>query len=126
MARKSRPRPAPAARFNPQPRDLLLAGIGAVSLGRKQFARAYASGFPGVQAFGERAQQAVFTAAASIDDRLEALAREAARLRKRAEALRDQAQFRFAPVLERFGVAAPAKPVRRKPARPAARRRRSA
>ena len=120
MARKSRPRPAPAARFNPQPRDLLLAGIGAVSLGRKRLMREYTTGFRGVQAIGERAQDAVFAAAATLDDQLAVLARKAARWRKQAVTLRDQAQYRFAPVLERLGAAKPAKAALRTPARPAA------
>ena len=88
--------------------------------GRKRLMREYTTGFRGVQAIGERAQDAVFAAAATLDDQLAVLARKAARWRKQAVTLRDQAQYRFAPVLERLGAAKPAKAARRKPARPAA------
>jgi len=135
MARKTRHRPAPAARFNPRPRDVVLAGIGAISLGRKQFLAAYANGFQGLAAVRDRAQDALFSAAGQLDAQVEELRRQAERLRKKARAYRDQVEHRFGPVLEQIGVPLRNPRARRKPgkpgksthsAKPAARRRRAA
>lgn len=126
MARKTRTRPAPAARFKPQPRDFLLAGVGAVSLGRKQFLQAYADGFQGLAAARDRAQDAVLAAATQLDAKVDELRRQAERWRKKAHAYRDQVEHRFGPVLEQLGVPVAKPRARRKPAKPAARRRRAA
>ena len=64
MARKTIKRSASAARHSQfQPQDLLLAGIGAVSLGRKQVIEAYANGFEGVAELRNQAEHAVQSAA---------------------------------------------------------------
>lgn len=100
MARKTSKRKAQAPRRKFQPQDLLLAGIGAVSLGKKQCQEAYANGFDGVAQLRDRTQEAVLAAVSSINQQVQHLGQ--------------QAQARLAPVLARFGIA---KPVRRAPAR---------
>lgn len=110
MARKTNKRPAQARRRNFQPQDLLFAGIGAVSLGRKQFLEAYSTGFEGVAELRERTQEAIQAAVCSFNAQVQEIGQ--------------QAQARLAPVLARFGVAKPRRaPARRKTA---ARRRKSA
>ena len=126
MARKTRSRPAPAARFNPQPRDLLLAGVGAVSLGRKQFLQAYANGFQGLAGARDRAQDAVIGAAARLDGQVDQLRGQVARWRKQAQAFRAQVEHRFGPVMVQLGLPVKAPRARRKPARAAGKRRRTA
>lgn len=126
MAPKSRPRPAPATRFNSRPRELLLAGVGAVSLARKQVLSAYANGFQGVHVLRDRAQDAVLAAAAVLDRQLVAVADRADRLRKQANELRAQAEHRFEPILVEWGIRAPAKKPRRASSRPGLSRRRTA
>ena len=126
MARKTPSRPAPAAHFNPKPRDLLLAGVGAVSLGRKQFLHAYANGFQGLAAARDRAQDAVLMAAGRLDQQVDELRRQAERWRKKAQAYRDQVEHRFGPVLVQLGVPVRKPRATRRKAKPAARRRRAA
>jgi hypothetical protein len=126
MARKTHTRTAPAARIAPEPRNVLLAGIGAISLGRKQFLRAYADGFQGLAAARDRAQDAFVSAAAQLDAQVDELRRQADRWRKKAEAYRGQVEHRFGPVLAKVGVPVSKPRAKRKPAKPAARRRRAA
>ena len=131
MARKNPSRKAPAARAPrgaqppaPEhgPRDFLLAGIGAVSLGRKRLLSAYANGFQELAVVRDRAQEAVISAAASLDQKVDALRRRADRWQARARAYRDQVEHRFGPVLGELGLPV-RKPRKRKPVRKAVRRR---
>lgn len=129
MARKTIKRPASAAkRIQFQPQDLLLAGIGAVSLGRKQVIEAYATGFEGVAELRSRAGHAVQSAAKTLNGKVVLLRKQAEataapvakKVIKLADEAKAQAQARFAPVLARFGVKkAPAR-------RPAAKKRAAA
>jgi len=102
MARKTSKRKAQAPRRKFQPQDLFLAGIGAVSLGKKQCLEAYANGFDGVAELRDRTQEAFLAAVDSINQQVQFLGQ--------------QAQARLAPVLARFGIAKPVRaPSRRKP-----------
>lgn len=102
MARKTSKRKAQAPRRKFQPQDLLLAGIGAVSLGKKQFLEAYSTGFEGVAELRDRTQDALLAAVGSINQQVQCFGQ--------------QAQARLAPVLARFGIAGPVRtPARRKP-----------
>lgn len=134
MARKNPSRPASAARNSRSaqrmadhgPRDFLLAGIGAVSLGRKRLLSAYANGFQELAVVRDRAQEAMISAAASLDEKVDALRRRADRWQAQARAYRDQVEHRFGPVLGELGL--PVRQVRkrkavRKVARKAAKRR---
>jgi hypothetical protein len=132
MARKTTKRPASAARRTEfQPHDFLLAGLGAVSLGRKQVAQFYENGFEGVAdgvaELRSRAEDAVQSAAKTVSDKVVALRKQAkakaAPVKKQviqfANEAKAQAQTRLAPVLAKFGVKkAPAKraPARKKAA----------
>jgi hypothetical protein len=132
MARKTSSRTTPSARHNYQSRDFLLAGLGAVSLGRKQIIQAYANGFEGVIALRERTQEAVQAAASSLTDQVGELRKQAGSISKQAAQFREKAQAKIAPaiapVLARFGVNLPKAKTRRPAAkkRPAARRRKAA
>lgn len=143
MARKTSSRKTPAARPNYQSRDFLLAGIGAVSLGRKQFIQTCVNGFDGVVALRDRTQEAVQAAASTLQDQVGGLRKQAGsfgkqaglqadQFRRQATQLREQAQAKIAPViapvLERFGMSLPKPKPRRAAAkkRPAARRRKAA
>ena len=126
MARKTRTRTALPPRFKPQPRDLLLAGVGAVSLGRKQFLQAYADGFQGLAALRDRAQDAVLSVATRLDGQVDELRRQAERWRRKAQGYRAQVEHRFGPVLTQLGVPMQKPRAKRKPAKPVARRRKSA
>lgn len=130
MARKSTRRPAPAAtRTQFQPQDLLLAGIGAVALGRKQIGRVYANGFEGIAELRDRAQDAAYGVAQSLNGTALALRKQAvakvAPVRKQLGALaaeaQAQARTKVAPLLARLGIKAAAvkkrAPARKKPAR---------
>jgi hypothetical protein len=129
MARKNPSRPASAARTSRSaqrvadhgPRDFLLAGIGAVSLGRKRLLSAYANGFQELVVVRDRAQDAVIAAAASLDQQVDALRRRADRWQAQARAYRDQVEHRFGPLLGEFGLPV-RKPRKRKPVRKAARK----
>ena len=120
MARKTQKRASSASRRTYQPQDLLLAGIGAVSLGRRQIADAYISGFDGVVELTDRTQEVVQAAASSVGQQVVVLQRRAASLRKQlakqVEGFRKQAQASLAPVLARLGMKSA--PQRRKAARP--------
>lgn len=141
MARKTYKRTAPARNRAYQPQDVLLAGIGAVSLGRKQIVSAYANGFDNVVDLADRTQGVVKTAASSISGKAADYAKKVVSLRKqvdkrvvvlrkqvdtKVEGLRKQAKATLAPVLAKLGVKA--KPARRKVtrAKPAAKRTRKA
>ena len=130
MARKNPSRPASAARISRStqrpaehgPREFLLAGLGAVSLGRKRLQSAYANGFQELVGVRDRAQEAVIAAAASLDQQVDALRRRADRWQAQARAYRDQVEHRLRPVLGELGLPV-RKPRKRKPVRKAARRR---
>lgn len=141
MARKIQKRTAPARNRAYQPQDLLLAGIGAFSLGRKQIASAYANGFDNVVDLTDRTQEAVQAAAASISEQAADYRKKVVSLRKQVdkrvvvirkqvdqqvELFRKQAQAKLAPVLAKLGVKVA--PARRKTSRakPAAKRARKA
>lgn len=135
MARKTRKRPAPAAGTRHyQARHVLLAGLGAVSLGRKQVIAAYENGFEGIAdiraAAGTSVNRAVRQAGKAVSGKLVALRRQAAPVQKTIEGIARDARARIrkglAPALSRFGVKQTA--AKRSPARkqPAARRRKAA
>lgn len=108
MARKPQKRATTAGRRTYQPQDLLLAGIGAFSLGRKQIASAYVSGFDGVVELTDRTQEVVQAAASTLGQQVADIQKRAVSLRKqfgkRVEGLRQQAQTTLAPVFARLGV----------------------
>jgi len=117
MARKTSKRPAAAARRTEfQPQDLLLAGIGAVSLGRKQVAHFYANGFEGVvegvTELRSKAEEAVQSAAKSVSGKVVSLRKQAEAkavpVQKKVIALANeakaQAQARLDPFLIQLGA----------------------
>ena len=131
MARKTRKRPAPVAGSRHyQARDVLLAGLGAVSLGRKQVIAAYANGFEGILDLGVAAEtsvkHAVKQAGKAVSGKVVALRRQAAPVQKKVEGLAREARARIsqrlAPALSKLGVKkaaakrAPARKGRRKAA----------
>jgi hypothetical protein len=133
MARKSPKRPAARAgkKRDYQPRDVLLAGLGAVSIGRKQVAAAYAQAPERVAELRAAAGAAVRKAGKSVSGKVVALRKQAAPVQAAIEALardaRRQIEAGLAPALARLGVKTP--PARRAPrraAKPAARRRKAA
>lgn len=118
MKRKTSVRRAPKSAATS--RDVLLAGIGAVSLGRKQVIKSYTDAVSSVYSLRDQANAAVNAAGA-----------KAVRLRKQAQAriaparktvvtlvsgLRSQAQAQLQPVLGKLGLAATKARVSRKPA----------
>lgn len=108
MARKTQKRVTTAGRRTYQPQDLLLAGIGALSLGRKQIASAYVSGFDGVVELTDRTQEVVQAAASTLGQQVADFQKRAVSLRKQLEkqvdGFRKQAQTSLAPVFARLGV----------------------
>lgn len=132
MARKTSRRTTTTAPHNYQSRDFLLAGLGAVSLGRKRIIQAYADGFDGAIALRERTQEAVQAAASTLTDQVGELRKQASSFSKQATKFREQAQAKIAPaiapVLARFGVSLPKTKPRRAAVKkaPAARRRKAA
>lgn len=136
MARKSIRRSVSSTRRSQfQPRDLLLAGLGAVSIGRKQAAHIYANGFDGVLEMGFRTQDAVQSAAKTVSGKVAKLRKQAkakaAPVQRKVLALakeaKRQAQHRLDPVLVQLGLKAV--PRKRAPARkkaPPARTRKAA
>ena len=108
MARKTQKRATTGGRRTYQPQDLLLAGIGAFSLGRKQIASAYVNGFDGVVELTDRTQEVVQAAASTLGQRVADIQKRAVSLRrqlaKRVEGFRKQAQSSLAPVFSRLGV----------------------
>lgn len=135
MARPTKKRSTSTAqRSQFQPQDLLLAGIGALSLGRKQVTDAYANGFEDAAELGNLAREVVLGAAQVLSSKVLVLRKKAkakaAPMKKKVLALvteaSSQAQARLAPVLARLGVAKAS--AKRSPSRkkPAARSRRAA
>ena len=123
MARSSKPRSAtPRSAPSPelQPRELLLAGLGAISLGRKQAIKSYSEGFVSLASLRSRAEVAVQEAVESVNSQVLNLRKQAkskvTSAQKKVVALateaRVQSEIRLAPVLARFGV----KAKKRKPA----------
>lgn len=129
MARKTIRRAAPRAAKPLQPRDLVLAGIGAVSLGRKQVIQSYADGFDGIVGLRARTAKSVQAYVKSAKGKVAGLEKQAkaqtaslkkqvkakvAPIRKNLVALateaKAQAETRLAPVLAKLGV-------KKKPAR---------
>lgn len=106
MARKIATRPATIDRPGFQPRELLLAGIGAVSLGRKRVIQSYSQATGDVESFRERAQLLVKDAETAARKLGKQVQGEALKFRSKAEK-------QLAPVLSRFGVKA-ALPVKRR------------
>ena len=117
MASKSKPRPAPRRSTPFQPQDLILAGIGAVSLGRKEARRLYAKAGPAARqavAYARDAQEQGRLAADEARSRVLSFAAKA----------QNDAQKKLAPVLAKLGIKAKAapKPRARKKAAPSRRR----
>jgi hypothetical protein len=120
-------RPAAKRPLEIGPRELLLAGLGAVSLTRKQSIKAFDALVAGSGELRSRVGEAVGNASVAVNDGLYA-ARERVEgavspLIERAgstlQVLRGEVEAKVAPVLQRLGVTLPA----RKPARrPAAKR----
>ncbi|KFN42914.1 hypothetical protein [Arenimonas oryziterrae] len=132
MARKISKRTPRATKNAPvQPRELLLAGIGAVSLGRKQAIKSYADTLEGAADLRARAEAAVQDAVETVSGKVVALRKQAKAsvgpMQKKVIALaseaKTQAETRLAPVLAKFGVkkkaikrtAAKKKPVAKRP-----------
>jgi len=123
MARQVKARRV-ARRKQIQPRDLWLAGIGALSLARKQAAGSYANLSKRARALRVQAGHAVIdslgTADASLNQARTRLLRGANQAQTRALALLSQARSlttaRLAPVLARFGVQTGTAARKRKPA----------
>jgi len=130
MARKIVRRAAPRAAKPLQPRDLVLAGIGAVSLGRKQVLQTYADGFDGIVDLRARTEKSLNAYVKSAKGKVAGLEKQAkaktASLKKQVKAkvapiqknlvalateAKAQAETRLAPVLAKLGVKK--KPVRR-------------
>ena len=114
MVRKTRKHPAPVAGSRHyQARDVLLAGLGAMSLGRKQALAAYANGFEGILDLGVAAEtsvrQAVQQASKAVSGKVVALRRQVAPAQKKVEGFaretRTRLHQRLAPVLSKLGVA---------------------
>jgi hypothetical protein len=109
MVRKTTKRSATAAlRPDFQARELLLAGIGAVSLGRKQVLRTYAQAARDLDGLPAKAEAVVKDAEIAARKLRKQVEGEVSKFRKQALALvteaRTQAEKRIAPVLARFGV----------------------
>ena len=134
MARKSNSRPASrrpaqskAGQFQPQ--HLILAGIGAVSLGRKEAARLYAKAGPAARMFVAYAkdaqEQAVIAASKAQSKVLSFAAKAETTARKKLARAESEARRQFGPVLVKLGIAKKAA-VKRTTRKAAPRRRRAA
>jgi hypothetical protein len=122
MASKSKSRPAPRRTTPFQPQDLILAGIGAVSLGKKEAQRLYAKAGPAARlavAYARDAQEQGRLAADEAKAKVISLAAKA-----QSDAQRKLAPV-LAPVFARLGIKAKAAPKPRA-RKTAARRRRAA
>ena len=118
MASKSKSRPAPRRSTPFQPQDLILAGVGAVSLGRKEARRLYAKAGPAARlavAYARDAQEQAVLAASDAQAKVLGFAAKA----------QSDAQKKLAPVLAKLGIKAKAAP-RSRARKPAPRRRRAA
>ncbi len=106
MARKIIRRSVARPSASLQPRDFVLAGIGAVSLGRKQAIESYANGFEGIADLRSRTQSQVEGAVKAINAKVTKLGKqaksEASKLRKQAKSeatkLRKQAKAKVGAV----------------------------
>ena len=119
MASKSKSRPASRRAIPFQPQDLILAGIGAVSLGRKEARRLYAKAGPAarlVVAYARDAQEQAVLAASDAQAKVVSLAAKA----------QSDAQKKLAPVFAKLGIKAKAAPKPRARKKAAPRRRRAA
>jgi formate-dependent nitrite reductase cytochrome c552 subunit len=117
MASKSKSRPASRRSTPFQPQDLILAGIGAVSLGRKKAQSLYAKAGPAARLavlYARDAQEQGRLAADEARSRVLSFAAKA----------QNDAQKKLAPVLAKLGIKAKAaaKPRARKKSAPARRR----
>ena len=122
MASKSKSRPAPRRTTPFQPQDLILAGIGAVSLGKKEAKRLYAKAGPAARlavAYARDAQEQGRLAADEAKAKVISLAAKA-----QSDAQKKLAPV-LAPVFARLGIKAKAAPKPRAK-KSAARRRRAA
>jgi hypothetical protein len=97
MASKSKSRPASRRATEFQPQDLIFAGIGAVSLGRKEALRLYAKAGPAARlaaAYARDAQEQALIAANDAQDKVREIAAKA-----------ESAAFKqFGPVLAKLGI----------------------
>ena len=131
MTRTTKTRRTPRKAATPAaPRDFLLAGIGAVSLGRKQAIKSIEGFATGADTLRERADAAARQAGSRVAKFRKQAQAKLAPVQKQATAFAAQAQAefeaRFAPVLAKLGLA-PAKAKRparaaKRVARPAAKR----
>src|SRR6476469_9824478 len=122
MASKSKSRPAPRRSTPFQPQDLILAGIGAVSLGKKEAQRLYAKAGPAARlavAYARDAQEQGRLAADEAKAKVISLA-----ARAQSDAQKKLAPV-LAPVFAKLGIKAKAAPKPRA-RKTAARRRRAA
>lgn len=120
-------RPARAAATPVTARNVLLAGLGAVALGRRQAAQAVEALAAAPESLRERACAAAGQARREVEKLRKQAEKKMAPLRKQALAFADQAQAEFEarlqPVLVRFGLAdTPARARRRPAAKKASRR----
>ncbi|MEO8161867.1 MAG: hypothetical protein ABI588_10650 [Arenimonas sp.] len=126
---KSKSRPASRRATQFQPQDIFFAGIGAVSLGRKQAVRLYAKAGPAARlaaAYARDAQEQAMYAASDAQEKVREFVSRVNVLEFAAKA-ESAARKQLAPVLARFGIKqkkAAAKAHARK--KPAVRRRRAA
>lgn len=117
MARKTR---SPSFRSSHSPsRDWFLAGVGAVSLGRKQALASWQQAAEGLCSLRGKAETASRAFAGGVRKLRRQLDARVVPVQKKAQALaaeaRAQAGHRLVPVLARFGVRpAPAQPARRR------------
>src|SRR4249919_1960772 len=108
----------------PSSRDFVLAGIGAVSLGRKQAIASYQNFGQNAAELGERVSDSIKSLETGAKNLRKKTETKVVKLRKQAEAqivpiqkkvravvseARTQAEARLAPVLGRFGIKPPAK-----------------
>jgi hypothetical protein len=123
MASKSKSRPAPRRTTPFQPQDLFLAGIGVVSLGKKEAQRLYAKAGPAARlavAYARDAQEQGRLAADEARARVVSLA-----ARAQSDAQRKLFPV-LAPVFAKLGIKAKAAPKPRARKKTSARRRKAA
>lgn len=132
MASKSKSRPAPRRAAEFQPQDLFFAGIGAVSLGRKEAVRLYAKAGPAARlavAYARDAQEQAALAAAEVQGKVLKFVSKAnvsevvssAKVRDFVAKAETAAFKQFGPALAKLGIkpakkAAAKRSVRKKPA----------
>ena len=97
MASKSKSRPAPRRSTPFQPQDLILAGIGAVSLGRKKAQTLYAKAGPAARLAVAYARDAQEQGRLVADEAVAKVADFAAKAQ-------NDAQKKLAPVLAKLGI----------------------